>query len=145
MNERFAGFGLVKVIEIYENAIWALTQIVVSCVLCYPMFFSDVPASRPQFLFLNNPVCIVVLVAILCGITVLSPVLSNWAKKYWAGLAQKATQQNRLYSFYVFFANDDRRAPDIRIYPTLILSSTVLSFLPFFRISICRRFVLKKM
>lgn len=115
-NERFAGFGLVKVIEIYENAIRALTQIVVSCVLCYPMFFSDVPASRPQFLFLNNPVCIVVLFVLLCGITVLSPVLSNRAKKYWAGLAQKATQENRLYSFYGFFANDDRRAPDIRIY-----------------------------
>lgn len=115
-NERFAGFGFVKVVEIYENTIQALTQIVLSCFLCYPMFFLDVQVSDPQYLFLNNPVCMLIVFVILCGITVLSPILSNKAKKYWASLAQKATQENRLYSFYGFFANDNRRALDIRIY-----------------------------
>lgn len=115
-NERFAGFGFTKVVEIYENIIHTLTQIVVACILSYPMFFLDVPAKNSRYLFLNSPICMVVIFAILCGITILSPVLSNKVKKYWASLAQRATQANRLYSFYGFFAYDNKRALDIRIY-----------------------------
>ena len=115
-NEQFAGYGFTKVIEIYKNSIHEGTQIIAALILACPMFFSDVPASNPKYLFLNNPLCVILIFVVLCGTTLLSPALSNRAKKYWANLAGKATQENRLYSFYGFFAYDNRRAPDIRVY-----------------------------
>ncbi len=113
-NESFAGFGLSKTIDIIKKMFSAITKIIGAMVLCWSLF--TIKVVNPEFSYLNTPIFALILFIIMIGVAVISPIISNKAKSYWAGIAGKAHIANRLFSFYGYLAYDHDRALDIRIY-----------------------------
>ena len=74
------------------------------------------PVPEGDFTLLNHPLCAVLMVVLMLGIALLSPICANKANEYWTQWAETARFGNRLFNFYGFLAQDRKRAADMRIY-----------------------------
>lgn len=114
MNEQYAGYGLHKSVEIYKCIISVFSSIGGSVILCFSLFVSKV--HNNEWEFLNHYLFIVVIIMAMVFVSVISPIISNKAKAYWANKVGQANLINRLYSFFGFLAYESPRAYDIRMY-----------------------------
>ena len=115
-NANWAGWGLPRVQEQFENLITALTRITGSVALSVGLFTSRV---RPDsgLAWLNHPLSLAVMLLILLTAAVLSPALYNRGQAYWARSGEAARLGNRIFSFYTYAAIRERgRGLDIRTY-----------------------------
>lgn len=115
-NENWSGWGLWKVISNFEEIIDAATSVACGIGLSVSLFTSRVPAAGGKLTLLNHPLCAAVMILLLLGIALLSPLCANRGNEYWVRHSAEATFGNRYFSFFGTMGEDRERAADIRMY-----------------------------
>ena len=111
---QWSGWGLNKLYMRFSDAVGAVFRILGAIALSVSLFTLPVPAGSP-LAWLNSPLCLAGMAALLVGSVALSGALSNKASSYWASYDGAAG--NRGFSFFYFVAMRDRwRGTDIRTY-----------------------------
>lgn len=115
-NQGGTGWGLNRVIMNYEMLCSSVFTLIGGISLTVTLFLSRVPESAGAYTVLNNPLFVVLMVAIMLLITYIAPALSNKAESYWAISAKSLNHANRLYSFFGSLGYQRALAADVRIY-----------------------------
>ena len=115
-NQGGTGWGLHRVISNYESLCSAVFTILGGIALTVSLFVSKVPESAGAYTVLNNPLFIVLILAVMFTIIYVAPALSNKAESYWALSVRFLNQANRLYSFFGSLGYQRSIATDVRMY-----------------------------
>ncbi|MCL2363498.1 MAG: ABC transporter ATP-binding protein/permease [Defluviitaleaceae bacterium] len=115
-SHNWSGWGHSKVIWGLEPLVKSFFTIGGAVALTVSLFTQPVAQGAGHVEVLNHPLFVVGLIAVLLGVTVLSPMVGNKASSYWARHADGATMGNRIFGFAGFFGYDVRRAKDIRMF-----------------------------
>lgn len=115
-NGQSGGWGLYNFMVAYERLISSVLTILGGISLTVTLFICMVPDDSKSLLFLNNPVVVVGVIAIMVCITLSAPMLSNKADSYWAKYSELANLGNRYFSFFGRLSYKNDYAADMRIY-----------------------------
>ena len=115
-NEGGTGWGLHRVIADYESLCSAVFTVLGGIALTVSLFVSKVPESAGAYTVLNNPLLVVLIIAVMLMIVYAAPALSNKAESYWALSVKFLNQANRLYSFFGSLGYQRPVAADVRMY-----------------------------
>ncbi len=115
-NRNGGGRGLNQVYGQVEGVLSAILTMLGGVSLTVSLFTSRVPESAGGYTVLNNPLFIVVIIAVMLAITYLAPVLSNKAGSYWALYGDAHNFGNRLFGYFGFLGYNNSIACDVRIY-----------------------------
>ncbi len=115
-NQNGNDWGIVRVIGNCETFTNAVFTILGGISLTVSLFTSRVPYGTGKYTILNNPLFIVVIVAVMLAVTFISPALSSKAESFAAANAGEHNFANRLFSFFGFLGYDRDIAEDMRIY-----------------------------
>ena len=114
-NDTFMGFGLSFTLLLLEPMLTAIFRILGGIGLSVSLFLLPVPAGNVMA-FLNHPLAVAAMLALLLVLAVLSSLSGAKSTAYWAEHASDGTLGNRIFSFFCGMTDDRSRAPDIRIY-----------------------------
>lgn len=114
-NENWAGWGLMKIQDVYENAMSSVIGIISGITLTASLFTSPVPESAGWLTVLDNKVFILILAFLMISISIFAGKLSAKATKYWGDYAEDATLGNRMFSHFGFIGTHKERSVDIRM------------------------------
>ena len=115
-NENWSGWGMMRVPEAYEYGLKSIIGILSGIALTITLFTSPVPEAAGNRTFLNHPVFILVLAAVMVLVSVLAGKFNTKSISYWSSAAEDATMGNRLFSFFGFLGKQNGRNADIRMY-----------------------------
>lgn len=115
-NQMYGGWGLYRVIGEYENLCSGVLTLLGGISLTVSLFRSTVPESAGAYMVLNQPLFLVPVIAIMLGVTYISPALSNKAGSYFALNRNLNVLTNRLWNFFVLLGINRENADDVRIY-----------------------------
>lgn len=115
-NQNGGGWGLFRIIENYEAVCSAVLTLAGGISLTVSLFLSRVPESAGYCTLLNNPLVVVLVIAVMLVITYIAPALSNKAGSYWALNADSHNLANRMFSFFGRLGYDREIAADVRMY-----------------------------
>ena len=115
-NENWGGHGIPKIPSLVRQLIQSVAGILGAVTLTVSLFTQLVPVSAASYLWLNHPVSVVILLAVLVLIIVLCPALQTKASAYNAVVAEKARLGNRIFSKFGFYSINTKCAMDIRMY-----------------------------
>ena len=115
-NRNGGGWGLNQVYGHIEAILSAILTLLGGFALTVSLFTSRVPDSAGGFTVLNNPLFILPIIAVMLGITYISPLLSNKAGSYYALNSDLHNFGNRLFGFFGFLGFRKEFSEDIRIY-----------------------------
>ncbi len=116
--ERAAGWsdwGLVRVAKLYEKVITALLKIVMGITLCVSLFTKMIPEGN-ELSFLNHRIYIFLILGLMLVIALLAPACGAKVDKAWHDLGEKIMFGNRVFCYYGFISDDNKKAADVRIY-----------------------------
>ncbi len=132
-NTDSGGWGLYKLIYSFEAIISSVMSIISAILLTASLFILPVTAGSGGLMILNHPVFILLIIAIMFGVTFAAPLLSVKAGSYWVKYADENQLGNRLFGFWLgHLGNDRSKALDVRIYRQDILSrSNLKKYNPF--------------
>ena len=114
-NDTFMGFGLSFTLLLLEPMLTAIFRILGGIGLSVSLFLLPVPAGN-ALAFLNHPLAVAAMLALLLVLAVLSSLSGAKSTAYWAEHASDGTLGNRIFNFFCSMTDDRSRAPDIRIY-----------------------------
>ena len=114
-NDTFMGFGLSFTLLLLEPMLTAIFRILGGIGLSVSLFLLPVPAGN-ALAFLNHPLAVAAMLALLLALAVLSSLSGAKSTAYWAEHASDGTLGNRIFNFFCSMTDDRSRAPDIRIY-----------------------------
>ena len=115
-NENWSSWGMMRVPEAYEYGLKSIIGILSGIALTVTLFTSPVPETAGNLTFLNNPVFIVILAAVMVLVSILAGKFNTKSISYWSEAAEEATMGNRLFSFFGFIGIQKGRNADIRMY-----------------------------
>lgn len=115
-TENWAGYGLFKIVDFFDSAVNAVIGIIGAVALTVGLFIYKVPSDAGNWIVLNHPLFVVVLILVLLGVTALPPLCDSRGESYSALYSKKATFGNRFFGFFGFMAKERERALDIRMY-----------------------------
>ena len=115
-NGNGGSWGLGRIIPNYETFLSAMMTLLGGIVLTVSLFGSKVPESAGAYTILNNPLLVLLVIAIMLAVTYLAPALSNKGKSYWAIHVDKHTLANRVFTFFGLLGYRREIATDIRMY-----------------------------
>lgn len=116
-NRNWNMWGLLQGPLQLEKLVKALAKTGGAAALSVTLFTAQVPAPAGRLTALNHPVFLLLILALLLLFSVVPPLLTTKANRYWAEYSAHARLGNRLFSFFGFIAKaEPERAPDIRIY-----------------------------
>ena len=115
-NQGGTSWGLHRVIRDYEELCSSVFTLVGGCSLTVTLFVSRVPESAGAYTVLNNPLFVVLMIAVMLLITYIAPVLSNKAESYWALSFKFQNLANRLFGFFGRLGYHREIAADVRMY-----------------------------
>ena len=115
-NENWSSWGLMRVPEAYEYGLKSVIGILSGVALTVTLFTSPVPETAGNLAFLNNPIFIVILAAVMVLVSILAGKFNTKSISYWSKAAEDATMGNRLFSFFGFIGIQKGRNADIRMY-----------------------------
>lgn len=122
-NTDSGGWGLYKLIYSFEAIIKSVTSIVSAILLTASLFLLPVSPDSGNLKILNHPVFILLIIAVMFGVTFAAPLLSVKAGSYWVKYGDENKLGNRLFGFWLGdLGNDRSKALDVRIYQQDILS-----------------------
>ena len=122
-NTDAGGWGLYKLIYSFEKIISSVMSIISAILLTASLFILPVTADSGWLMILNHPVFILLIIAVMFGVTFAAPLLSVKANSYWVKYADENQLGNRLFGFWLGnLGNDRSKALDVRIYRQDILS-----------------------
>ena len=110
------GWGVSRAISLTSAFFGGIFGIAGAITLSVSLFTSRVPESAGGFTILNNPIFIVLVVAVILGVTFLSSWFSVKSSAYDEKIVSFSGFSNRLFGFFMGFADKGSRALDIRIY-----------------------------
>lgn len=115
-NQNGGGWGLYRVIENYEALCSSVLTLLGGISLTVSLFISCVPEGAGAYTILNNPMFVVLIIAVMLVITYIAPALSNKAGSYWALNADSHNLGNRLFGFFGWLGYHREIAADVRMY-----------------------------
>ena len=115
-NKNAGGWGLYRVLEDFSEGTAALLGILGGISLTLTLFLTPVPAEAVQYAWLNSPWVVLLVVAVMLGITLIAPVLANQAESYWAKNADLHRLGNRLFSYFGYMGFRRELTADVRTY-----------------------------
>ncbi len=115
-NERWASWGFLMLLDAFGEMVGGAVGVLGAIVLTVSLFTLPVPSSAGQLTLLNHPLCVLLLVAALAGVTFLSPLCLNQGNKYWASLSEDAKFSNRFFRAFGFLGDEKETNLDIRMY-----------------------------
>ncbi len=116
LNQGGTGWGLHRVIRDCEGVFSAVFTLLGGITLTVSLFVSRVPESAGTCTALNNPLFLLLLIAVMLLITYVAPALSNKAESYWALRANFMNRANQLYGFFGSLGYKRELAMDVRTY-----------------------------
>lgn len=114
-NENWGGYGIRQLYYRWADFVEGCTGIIGAIALTVSLFTKKVP-SGSAFVFLNHPVFVLLLIALVAAVTILGPIFKNKTEECWSSFAEKARLGNRIFSAFGFISSDAHRAVDFRIY-----------------------------
>ena len=122
-NTDSGGWGLYKLVYSFDAIIRSTMSIISALLLTTSLFLLPVKANSGRLTILNHPIFILIIIAVMFGVTFVAPLLSVKAGSYWVKYADENQLGNRLFGFWLGeLGNDRSKALDIRIYRQDILS-----------------------
>ena len=115
-NRNSGGWGLNQVYGHIEEILSALLTLLGGVVLTISLFTSRVPDTAGGYTVLNNPLFILLIIAVLLAITYISPLLSNKAGSYYALNSDSHNFGNRLFGHFGYLGFHKELSEDVRIY-----------------------------
>ena len=115
-NRNGGGWGLNQVYGHIEAILSAILTLLGGIALTVSLFTSRVPDSSGGFTVLNNPLFILLIIAVMLIITYIAPLFSNKAGSYYALNSDSHNFANRLFGFFGFLGFRKEFSEDIRIY-----------------------------
>lgn len=126
-NTDSGGWGLYKLVYRFDAIIRSVMSIISAVLLTASLFLLPVTSDSEKLTVLNNPIFILLIIAVMFGVTFAAPVLSVKAGSYWVKYADENQLGNRLFGFWLGnLGNDRSKALDVRIYRQDILSKSNL-------------------
>lgn len=126
-NTDSGGWGLYKLVYSFDTFIRSVMSIISAIVLTASLFILPVSSGNENLAILNNPVFILLIIAVMFGVTFAAPLFSVKAGSYWAKYSDENKLGNRLFGFWLgTLGNDRSKALDVRIYRQDILSKNNL-------------------
>ncbi len=114
-NDNWSGWGLDASMCRIEDLFTALMRILGGVGLSVTLFLSRVSPSSP-FAWLDHPLCIVGIIAVLLFVTIASSSCANRGNACWSRHSEEALFGNRSFVFYGYMSVERKRAADLRIY-----------------------------
>lgn len=122
-NTDSGGWGLYKLVYSFDAIIRSIMSIISALLLTTSLFLLPVKANSGRLTILNHPIFILLIIAVMFGVTFVAPLLSVKAGSYWVKYSDENQLGNRLFGFWLGELGNNRlKALDIRIYRQDILS-----------------------
>ena len=115
-NQRWGNWGIGKLASLAQEVSTALLGILSAVFLSVSLFMLPVPEQSAGYRWLNNPLFVLLLVAVIGAISFLSGKLGEKVVGMWSGLAEISKYGNRIFNFWSGLGSDRSRAIDIRMY-----------------------------
>ena len=132
-NTGSGGWGLYKLVYSFDAIIKSISSIIGAIILTASLFLLPVLPESGKLTILNNPIFILLIAAIMFGVTFTAPLFTVKASSYWVKCTDENQLGNRLFGFWLgSLGNDRSKALDVRIYRQDILSrSNLAKYNPF--------------
>ena len=117
MNETYIGLGLPTIRQSVGAVVSAVTGIISALALTVSLFSFPVPGESP-LVFLNSPLFLVGILALIIGVTVLSGYLSGEIMRLQSKTNEEGVLGNAIFSHFGYLGdyNNTKQAVDIRLY-----------------------------
>ncbi len=115
-NDWFSGWGLMRVMFLYEDGMSAAARIVGAVVLSVSLFVIPIPQSAGALQFLGNPIFVPIIILLLLSVTLLTPLCNQKADDYWVKTEEEGKLGDRLFGAFGFMPLRAERVADFRIY-----------------------------
>lgn len=115
-NQNGGGWGLYRAFENYKTLISSIFTLFGGLALTITLFFTKVPETAENFLFLNNPLFIIFVIVLMTLSTLLAPYYTNKANGYYAKYANLHNLGNRMFSFFGWLGYNKELSTDVRMY-----------------------------
>lgn len=113
-NRNFGGWGLHSVTHHFSSLWSSLFNLGGGLALTVSLFTSKVPEG--EYAILNSPWITFLVIALMIGITLFAPVLSNMGGRFRVQMAGEHKFANRLFGFYGWFGRQEKFSADARIF-----------------------------
>lgn len=111
----FNGMGLSCSINGFDSILSGLFKVIGGAALTYSLFTQKVP-SGSRFAYLNSPLALIVIIAVMAAAIFLSFAFSNKSENIFIKNTSVGTFGNRLFNIPYKFSQERKRALDIRTY-----------------------------
>lgn len=108
-------WGFTRVIEECEELCSSVLTILGGISLTVSLFVSKVPDGS-SLAYLNHPLAVLLVIAVMLAITFIAPMLSTKAGSYWAKYSSANNFTNRMATFLGLLSFNKELATDVRIY-----------------------------
>lgn len=115
-NLQSGGWGLNRVIGLYESLATSILTICGGITLTVSLFASKVPDTAGNYTSLNDPLVVLLIITLMLAVTFIAPTLSNKAGSYWAENSDYHNSANRLFGFFGWLGYKKSIAVDVRMY-----------------------------
>ncbi|MDE5823179.1 MAG: hypothetical protein K2H91_00620 [Lachnospiraceae bacterium] len=113
---RWRNYGIRRIYTQFEEFLEALFRLLGGIALSVSLFRLPVRANAGGITLLNHPLCIWLLILLLCAVTFLSPWLDTIGKKCVIECEEELKLGNRFFVFFGALMSEDKRALDVRLY-----------------------------
>ena len=114
-NFTWGCWGMCNLLKYFSDGLTYIFRVIVGIVLSAGLVALRIPQNH-ALVFLNHPLCMVIVVAVMLAVAFLSPVCANRSNAYWGMNGEEMRLGNRIFSRFGFDCNDSKRALDMRIY-----------------------------
>lgn len=115
-NQGGGGWGMGRAFNLINDLISSLFSLFGGIALTVTLFTSRVPDSAGNMTFLNSPLFLLPLLAVMLAVIYLAPALSNKSDSYFAINSDTHNLANRLFGHFGFLGYQNQLAADMRMY-----------------------------
>jgi len=115
-NTNFGGMGLAKLVWSFDTLVRSVLSIIGAFALTFSLFTSQVPESGGWLTVLNNPVFILLIIAVMFAVSLVSSMFSIKSRALVWGMMENMKFGNRVFLYVMTLARDRARALDVRMY-----------------------------
>lgn len=115
-NFNGGGWGLGRALECVGSLLSSIFTVFGGLALTVSLFTISVPSDAGTLTFLNSPLVLLCVIAIMLAITFIAPMLMNKSESYYAKHADDHNLGNRLFGFFSWLGYRKNIAMDVRMY-----------------------------
>lgn len=115
-NRNGGGWGLNQVYGHVEGILSAVLTSLFGVALTVSLFTSRVPETSGGYTVLNNPLFVLLIIAVMLTVNFIAPMLSNKGDSYYALMSDTHRFANRLFGYFGFLGFKKELSEEVRIY-----------------------------